>query len=82
MKFPKVSDLRRVVHPRNAQNMQLVGIDGTLANVKSSKDKDRVIIYLNENLNKLIADVNRLHNEIKQKTKDPEILRLFGDEHP
>jgi len=74
------SVLRKNIHPAKLQNMVILGLNVTLAQVDSGKDKDRVIAYLNNSLinsrtefDKIIKDV--LEFKLKQDNLKAHIMK-------
>ena len=76
--------LAKNIHPNRLQNMMILGLNVTLDQVDSGKDKDRVIAYLNNSLvnsrkefDKMIQDV--LEYRLKQDAIKARIMNKMEE---
>jgi len=68
---PKIlKDLAKNIQPNKFQNMMILGLNITLDMVKSDKDKDRVIVYLNNSLINSRKEFINSRKEFDQLIKD------------
>lgn len=70
-----IQDLKKNIPPNRFQNMMILGLNITLNELRSNKDKDRAIIFLNNSLINSRKEFDTLVNDMVKYQKKQDLIK-------